>query len=176
VHGFAAQTPWLVQWKFAVQSASPWHADNSHRWLELQTMLGPQSAAVLHPFVQWFSGCAPPRGHSQGRPQMSPVPASWQSASLWQPPVKLSSHFPSQKGGRRVTPQNSPVMQSLAERHCPDASPPAPLVLEPLDPPWPPEEPALPEFTDILPDPHAAAATNAENIRSFVEERCMPLS
>jgi hypothetical protein len=59
VHGLGAQLI-IAQWKFAVQSVSTVQAAASHRWVALQTMLGPQSAFVLQPFVQWFCGLAPP--------------------------------------------------------------------------------------------------------------------
>jgi hypothetical protein len=42
----------FAQWKFAVQSVSTAQAAASHRWVALQTWLGPQSAFVLQPVVQ----------------------------------------------------------------------------------------------------------------------------
>jgi hypothetical protein len=203
VHGFGAQAIAAPHWKFAVQSVLLLQAAASQRLVELHTMLGPQSAALPQPLVQCFCGCAPPCEHPHGRSQMSPVPASAQSASVMQLPMKLLSHWPLQKGGRMSTPQKFPGGQSLCDRQSPDGSPPVPMPLElelvlvlvcvlvlvlvvdvVPDPPWPPEDaedvcPEVVPFEPVEPavDPHAAAAATERHVmRSLEGGKRMPLS
>jgi hypothetical protein len=169
----------LAQWKFEVQSASTAQAAASHRWVALQTLLGPQSASVPQPLVQKFWGWAPPWKQAQGLSQMRPWPASWQSASFMQLPPMTFWHCPLQKAGRRSTPQKSPDEQSLCERHWPFPLPPVPpeelevvvdvVVFEVLDVVAdPPSLTAVEPFE--LDDPHAATAPNARDAVKICQE------
>jgi hypothetical protein len=157
----------------------------SQWWEALHAMLGPQSALLAHPVVQRSCGMAPPSQQAQGLPQMRPVPASAQSASLWQSPAAPVSHIPPQSGGSTLRLQKSPPPQSDCERHWPAPSPPVPplpeelllvpleeLLLVPVVVPVPPVPPLPPPPED----PHAAAARLRTEARAMEGKRKMRIS